>query len=216
MSSHNPTQQILVTERNHYAIITINRATQMNSLSWATLEETAGAMSRLRANELIRAIIVTGAGGIFSSGADLNEITEITPVTAFDFSRRGQAILNLFSSTRPGAAKTIAAIDGHCMGGGLDLALACDLRFATPRSTFAHPGAKRGIITGWGGTVRLPRLVGRAEALRLLVTGDRIDAREALRIGLINELCVDATERAREYSDSLARHPEIISLEKKS
>lgn len=168
----------------------------MNVLSQAMMNELAAVVTRLRSCKNIRVIIVTGAGGIFSAGADLNEIAQADPVAAFDFSRRGQAILNLLSRQSPADAITIAAIDGHCMGGGLDLALACDLRLATPRSTFAHPGAKRGIITGWGGTVRLPQLIGRTAALRLLLTGERIDASEALRLGLINELCDNALERA--------------------
>lgn len=166
------------------------------------MNELAAAVTRLRNCKNIRAITVTGAGGIFSAGADLNEIAQVDPVTAFEFSRRGQTILNLLSRQSPADAVTIAAIDGHCLGGGLDLALACDLRFATPRSTFAHPGAKRGIITGWGGTVRLPRLIGRTAALRLLLTGDRIAAPEAHRIGLINEICDNALERACLFAES--------------
>lgn len=196
MPDSNHPIRLLVPEHQHYAIITLNRAAQMNALSQATMNELAETVTELRNRKNIRVIIVTGAGGIFSAGADLNEIAQVDPVTAFEFSRRGQAILNLLSRQSPADAITIAAIDGHCMGGGLDLALACDLRFATPRSTFAHPGAKRGIITGWGGTVRLPRLIGRTAALRLLLTGDRIAAPEAHRLGLINEICEDALERA--------------------
>lgn len=203
MSDSDHSIRLLVTERQHYAIITLNCAAQMNLLSQATMNELAAAVRRLRNCQNIRAIIVTGAGGIFSAGADLNEIAQVDPVTALEFSRRGQAILNLLRRQSPADAVTIAAIDGHCMGGGLDLALACDLRFATPCSTFAHPGAKRGIITGWGGTVRLPRLIGRTTALRLLLTGDRIAAPEAHRIGLINEICEDALERACLFAESI-------------
>jgi enoyl-CoA hydratase len=200
VSNSDQAKQLLVAEASDYAIITLNRPAQMNSLSWDTMEALEAAIKRLRNCPRFRVIIITGAGGIFSVGADLNEVAQLTPVAAFDFSRRGQATLNLLSRRSAQDALTIAAIDGHCLGGGLDLALACDLRLAAPRSTFAHPGAKRGIITGWGGTARLPRLIGRTEALRLLLTGDRIDAQEALRIGLVNELCDAVIARACEMA----------------
>lgn len=202
VSNSEKANQLLVAENPDYAIITLNRPAQMNSLSWDTMESLEAAIKRLRNCSRFRAIIITGAGGMFSVGADLNEVAQLTPVTAFDFSRRGQATLGLLSRRSAQDALTIAAIDGHCLGGGLDLALACDLRLATPRSTFAHPGAKRGIITGWGGTARLPRLIGRTEALRLLLTGDRIDAQEALRLGLVNELCDEVIARACELADT--------------
>lgn len=194
---------IATTERNQYAIITINRAPQMNSLSQAVFAKLTATLTRLRTDRHLRAIVLTGANGIFSVGADLNEVALLDPVTAFEFSRRGQATLKLLSSASTHKVVTIAAIDGYCLGGGLDLALACELRFASPRSTFAHPGAKRGIITGWGGTIRLPRLVGRTTALQLFLTGDRIDAAEALRIGLVHELCDNVLERACMYAESL-------------
>jgi enoyl-CoA hydratase/carnithine racemase len=101
---------------------------------------------------------------------------------------------------------SIAAIDGHCLGGGLDLALGCDLRYATARASFQHPGAQRGIITGWGGTVRLPRTVGPDAARRLFVTGEKIDAAEALRIGLVNEVCDDALARACQVAEEIIAH----------
>lgn len=194
---------IATTERNQYAIITINRAPQMNLLSQAVFAELTATLTRLRTNRHLRAIVLTGANGIFSVGADLNEVAQLDPVTAFEFSRRGQATLKRLSSASTARVVTIAAIDGYCLGGGLDLALACELRFASPRSTFAHPGAKRGIITGWGGTIRLPRLVGRTTALQLFLTGDRIDAAEALRIGLVHELCDNVLARACMYAESL-------------
>lgn len=197
------TNPVSIVEDNHYAIITLNRTAQMNALSQAMMNDLAAAVTRLRSCRHLRVIIVTGAGGIFSAGADLHEIAQVDPVTAFDFSRRGQAILKLLSRQSPADAITIAAIDGPCLGGGLDLALACELRLATPRSTFAHPGAKRGIITGWGGTVQMPRLIGRTAALRMLLTGERIDAAEALRLGLINELCDNALERACRLADNV-------------
>ncbi len=192
---------ILLTQQKHHAIITLNRPSQLNCLTKAMMDELAEIISRLRENDDLRVLIVTGAGGVFSAGADLSEVATLDPATAFEFSRRGQAILASLSDAAPIA---IAAIDGHCLGGGLDIAMSCDLRYATPRATFQHPGAKRGIITGWGGTQRLPRLVGVDAARRLLVTGDRIDAQEAHRIGLINKICEDALDYSCQLAERIA------------
>ncbi|MGH9832015.1 MAG: enoyl-CoA hydratase/isomerase family protein [Blastocatellia bacterium] len=192
---------ILLTQHDHYAIITLNRSAQLHRLARAMMEELAEFIERLREADDLRVLIVTGAGGVFSAGADLGEVATLDPATAFDFSRRGQAILASFGEVAP---VTIAAIDGHCLGGGLDIAMSCDLRYATPRATFQHPGAKRGIITGWSGTQTLPRIVGIDAARRLLVTGDRIDAEEALRIGLINKICEDALNYSHQFAERIA------------
>jgi enoyl-CoA hydratase len=164
--------------------------------------ELAETLARLRERDDLCVLIVTGTGGVFSAGADLNEVAALNATTAYEFSRRGQALL---ASLGEAAPVTIAAIDGYCLGGGLDIALACDLRYATPRSTFQHPGAKRGIITGWGGTQRLPSLIGADETRRLLITGDRIDAREAFRIGMINRVCDDALEAAQQLAETIVQ-----------
>lgn len=201
MSAENFPQHIQLTERNHYAILTINRPEQMNSLTQAMMEEIKQQLRRLRLLSHIRTIIITGAGNVFCAGASLDEVGRLTPVTAFEYSQHGQSVMRLLSAEAKSSAVTIAAIDGYCLGGGLDLALACDKRLATAHSSFAHPGAKRGIITGWGGTARLPRLIGRTEALRLLLTGARIDASEALRLGLIDEICDHALARACELAE---------------
>ena len=174
---------ILLARRADCAILTLNRPARMNCLTKAVLLELADIGTQLQAQSNLHALIVTGAGGVFSAGADLGEVSALDPTTAYEFARRGQAVL---ASLNAAAPVVIAAIDGFCLGGGLDLALWCDLRYAAPSATFQHPGARRGIITGWGGTQRLPRLIGLSEARRLLLTGERIDAAEALRIGLIN------------------------------
>lgn len=192
---------ILLTQHDHHAVITLNRPAQLNRLTLAMMEELAEIIRRLREADDLHVLIVTGAGGVFSAGADLGEVAALDPTTAFDFSRRGQAILVSFSGVAP---VTIAAIDGHCLGGGLDIAMSCDLRYATPRATFQHPGAKRGIITGWGGTQTLPRIVGVDAARRLLVTGDRIDTEEALRIGLINKIREDALDYAGQLAERIS------------
>lgn len=192
------TRPILLEKRGSVAVLTLNRPAQFNCLTKAVMAELAGIISRLREPEDLCVLIVTGAEGVFSAGADLNEVAALDPTTAYDFSRRGQALL---ASLGDAAPLTIAAIDGYCLGGGLDIALSCDLRYATPRSSFQHPGAKRGIITGWGGTQRLPRLIGVDEARRLLITGDRIDAQEAFRIGLVNQICDDALSFATQFAE---------------
>jgi len=130
-------------------------------------------------------LIFTGTDSIFASGADLREIASIGPSEAHEFSRRGQGLMNRIASLRQ---ETIAAINGYCFGGALDLALACGRRIASPDATFAHPGASLGIITGWGGTQRLPRLIGTANALELFFTAAPIGARRALEIGLVDSI----------------------------
>ena len=193
---------ILFEERGKIAILTLNRPAQLNCLTSAMMDELAELIARLEQREDLCVLIVTGAGGIFSAGADLNEVAALDPVTAYDFSRRGQALLTALGSAAP---VTIAAIDGYCLGGGLDIAMSCDLRYATPRSIFQHPGARRGIITGWGGTQRLPRLIGADEARRLLITGDRIDTAEAFRIGLVSQICDDALGYVTQFAQSIVQ-----------
>jgi enoyl-CoA hydratase len=192
---------ILLTQHDRYAVITLNRPAQLNRLTRAMMEELAEIIGRLREADDLRVLIVAGAGGVFSAGADLGEVATLDPSMAFKFSRRGQKILASFGEVAP---VSIAAINGHCLGGGLDIAMSCDLRYATPRATFQHPGAKRGIITGWGGTQTLPRIVGVDAARRLLVTGDRIDAEEALRIGLINKIREDALDYACQLAERIS------------
>lgn len=191
---------IFLEEREKIAILTLNRPAQLNCLTSKLMAELATLVAELEQRETLCALIVTGAGGVFSAGADLNEVAALNPTTAYDFSRRGQKLLAALGAAAP---VTIAAIDGYCLGGGLDIAMSCDLRYATPRSSFQHPGARRGIITGWGGTQRLPRLVGVDEARRLLITGDRIDAAEAFRIGLINRICDDALGHVTQFTESI-------------
>lgn len=165
------------------------------------MSELAQALEAVRKDETCSALIVTGAGGVFSAGADLSEVAALDPTIAYDFSRRGQELLTLLGAAAP---LSIAAIDGYCLGGGLDIALSCDLRYATPRSSFQHPGARRGIITGWGGTQRLPRLIGVDATRRLLITGERITAPEAQHLGLINGITEDALGHACHFAEQMA------------
>lgn len=140
-----------------------------------------------------RALIVTGNAKFFSAGADLEEIAALTGPAAREFSRMGQRLMNAVAEF---PAPVYAAIHGYCMGGGLDLALACHHRIACPRAVFGHRGAALGLITGWGGTQRLPRLVGKAKALEMFVAAEKLHADEALRIGLVDAVAEDPVAEA--------------------
>ena len=133
-------------------------------------------------------VIFTGTGDVFASGANLKEIARVKPEDASGFSLRGQRLMTKIASLQP---ETIAAINGYCFGGALDLALACDRRIASPNATFAHPGTSLGIVTGWGGTQRLPRLVGTANALEMFFTAAPVNAARALEICLVDAIDAD-------------------------
>lgn len=130
----------------------------------------------------VKAVIFTGTGNVFAAGADLRELINLDPTSALEFAKTGQRVFQRIADARQ---TTIAAINGYCMGGGLDLALACDIRIASPQAVFSHPGARRGIITGWGGTQRLPRIIVRTRALELFATARRLSSEEALFMGLV-------------------------------
>ena len=215
MSDEIDAPPVLCAISDRYAIVRLNRPAEFNRLTATMLGELEKAFRSLGDIESLTAVIVTGTGGLFSAGADLKEVATLIPPTALEFSHRGQSLMAMLDDPRK---ISIAAIDGHCLGGGLDLALGCDLRYATARASFQHPGAHRGIITGWGGTVRLPRTVGPDAARRIFVTGEKIDAAEALRIGLVNEICDDALARAREVAEQIVAEwtPEKIAALKAS
>ena len=138
-------------------------------------------------------LIIAGNRKFFSVGADLNEIAALTGPESYEFSATGQALTNTIASY---PAQVIAAIDGHCMGGGLDLALACHRRIAAPHAVFGHRGAALGLMTGWGGTQRLPRLIGKSRALEIFITAEKISAVRALEIGLVDAIVADPVAAA--------------------
>lgn len=133
-------------------------------------------------------LVITGSAHFFSAGADLNEISQLYGAEALRFAQMGQRLMNAVASF---PAPTIAAVHGYCMGGGLDLALACSRRIAGPHAIFGHRGAALGLITGWGGTQRLPRVVGKARALKMFVAAEKLHAREALTYGLVEAIAED-------------------------
>ena len=176
------------------ALLTIDRAHRFNTLSEETLDALSEAVGSLSDDESVVAVVLRGAGGeSFAAGADIREVAKLDPRGALAFSARGQFALDAVERS---PKVFVAAIDGYCMGGGLDLALSCDVRHASPRSVFAHPGAKLGIVTGFGGTARLARVVGRARALEMFATARRVTAEEAHAIGLVDTLAVDPVESA--------------------
>jgi enoyl-CoA hydratase len=153
-----------------------------NRLSRACVASLTAALEELARSP--QPLIITGNQKFFSAGADLNEIIALGP-DAFEFARMGQRLMQLVDNF---PAPVCAAVYGYCMGGGLDLALACDFRIAHPHAVFGHRGAALGLITGWGGTQRLPRLVGRAKALEMFVAAEKVSAIHALDIGLVDEV----------------------------
>ena len=137
--------------------------------------------------------LVISGDPIFSAGADLNEISQLNGPDALAFARTGQELMNVVAAY---PASVYAAIQGFCMGGGLDLALACDHRIASPHAVFGHRGAALGLITGWGGTQRLPRLVGKGRALEMFAAAEKATAAQALRIGLVDAIADDPVAEA--------------------
>jgi enoyl-CoA hydratase/carnithine racemase len=141
----------------------------------------------------IKDLIITGNDKFFSAGADLNEISALTAAQAFEFSRRGQALMLAIDQF---PALVIATIRGYCMGGGMDLALACDYRIAAPNAVFGHRGASLGVMTGWGGTQRLPRLIGKPRAMQMFLLAEMMNSDEALKIGLVDAITDDPVTHA--------------------
>lgn len=168
------------------ALITVNRPQVMNALNGQTLDELSRTLQMIGDDPKTAVVIITGSGDkAFISGADLQEIAGLSQPEARELSRRGQS---LFDAIEQFSRPVIAAINGFCLGGGCELALACHLRVASTNARLGQPEVKLGLIPGYGGTQRLPRLVGRGAALELLLTGDMISAEEALRIGLVNQI----------------------------
>ena len=190
------------------ALLTIERPAKHNAISLATLAELQAAVVRAELDERVRVITITGAGGrAFAAGSDLSEVIDRDLRKALEPIVQGLAD-QLERLPKP----TIAAIDGICMGGGLEVALGCDLRIASPQSRFATPEGKLGIIPGGGATARLPRLVGRGWAMEMLLMGDAIDAQRALQIGLITRIIEsdELLDEARRMADQLANFAPFV------
>jgi enoyl-CoA hydratase/carnithine racemase len=181
------------------AVIQLVSADDTNKLGMARIRALHRAVQELSAEAesgKVKRLIITGNDKFFSAGADLNEISQLTAAQAFEFSRGGQALMKAIDQF---PVPVTAAIRGYCMGGGMDLALACDYRVAAPNAVFGHRGASLGVMTGWGGTQRLPRLIGKARATQMFLLAEMVKADEALRIGLVDAIADDPTDHALQH-----------------
>jgi len=199
-----PFEHLRVERDGAVATITIDRQKVLNALSTGVMEELRRALLEAKHDEASRAVIITGAGDkAFVAGADINELARLTPADARDYAVRGQHVLGLIADL---GKPVIAAVNGYALGGGCELAMACTFRFAAETAVFGQPEIDLGLIPGYGGTQRLSRLVGRARALDLILTGRKIKAPEALAIGLVDRVVPGATllEEARKFAQLLA------------
>lgn len=182
-------QHLTIAVSDRIATLSVNRPDKLNALSDATVAELGAAFDELRLRDDVGGVIVTGAGRAFVAGADIAELAAQTPVIAKARARGGQAVFRrIETSPKP----VIAAVNGFALGGGCELAMACHIRIAAESAKFGQPEVKLGLAPGYGGTQRLPRLIGKGRALELLLTGEMIDAAEAFRIGLVNRVVPQA------------------------
>lgn len=181
---------LLVDLADGVAVVTINRPTALNALSQEVLEELAAAFNALGQNAEVSCVILTGSGSkAFVAGADIAAMQAMDAVTAEHFARLGHEVMDLIENfPKP----VIAAVNGFALGGGCELAMACDIRIAAENARFGQPEVNLGVIPGFGGTLRLARLVGKGRAKELIFTGDMVDANEAYRIGLANKVVAAA------------------------
>jgi enoyl-CoA hydratase len=198
-------ETLIVEIEEAIAVATINRPQVLNALNRATMGELDAAMTALMADSRVGAIVLTGAGDrAFVAGADIREFNDLTSArAAATYARQGQAVLNRIEN---GPTPVIAAINGFALGGGCELAMACDIRLAADTARLGQPEINLGILPGYGGTQRLPRLVGRGMAKMLCLSGDPISASEALRIGLVDRVvpAADLMAEARALARKLA------------
>lgn len=180
-----PYTTLLTNVRDGILTITVNRPDKLNALNDRVIAELGQAGLEAAASDQIRGVILTGAGKAFVAGADISELAGQSPLGAKERSLAGQTVFRRFEALRK---PVIAAVNGFCLGGGCELAMACHLRFASETAKFGQPEVKLGIGPGYGATVRLPRLIGRGRAIELLLTGAMIDAQEAWRLGLVNRV----------------------------
>jgi len=214
-------QYLLIDREDGIAVITINRPDKYNALNEEVVAEISSAMDELATDAEVRVVIITGAGDkAFVSGADIGVLQEFTTSRAgFAHSQRGQAVMDKVENL---PKPVIAAINGYALGGGLELAMACDVRLASETAKMGQPETGVGVSMGYGGSQRLPRLVGKGMAKLLVLTGSMIDAQEALRIGLVQKVVPQgellseakavATKMAANATLSLAAAKEAVNM----
>jgi enoyl-CoA hydratase len=180
-----PYETLSVTTSDRIATITVNRPDKLNALNDRVIAELGDAIDAARESAEVAGIILTGAGRAFVAGADISELKSRGAISAKMLAQRGQDVFRRYeTSPKP----VVAAVNGFALGGGCELAMACHIRIASDAAKFGQPEVKLGLIPGYGGTQRLPRLIGKGRALQLLLTGEIIDANEAYRIGLVNRV----------------------------
>jgi len=175
----------LTPEEENIAVITLNRPDALNALSSGLLTELDNVLEEIRKDDKIRSVVITGAGRAFSAGADLSEAG-----SGGEAEMRGRMELGqkVFDKIETFDKPVIAAINGYALGGGLEMAAACDMRIASEKARFGNPEVNIGLIPSWGGCVRIPKLIGKAKAAQIVLTGERIEATEAEKIGLVNKV----------------------------
>jgi len=178
-------KNIIVETKNAIATITMNRPQVLNALDKETLQELVQAVQHLEQDSTIKVVIITGKDKAFIAGADIKQMRTMTPLEAKDFAELGHQLLQHIEQSR---LPYIAAVNGYALGGGCEVMMACDIILASTNAKIGQPEINLGIHPGFGGTQRLPRLVGKTKAKELLFTGDTIDAQEAVRIGLVNKI----------------------------
>ena len=196
-----PYETVKVEREQSIVWITLNRPHRLNAFNDVLMDELSEVLDTVDKDASVRCVIITGEGDrAFSAGADITAFPKVTPVLAAEFSRRGQKV---FSKVEELSKPVIAAINGYALGGGLELALACDFRIASEHAELGNPEVNLGMIPGWGGTQRLVRIVGLRNAKRIVMLGDRIKADEALKMGLVDK--VVPFEKLREEAKALAQ-----------
>lgn len=204
-----PFDNLLIERDGAIAIVTINRPAVLNALNAQTLDELRRAILDLKQDDTVRVVVLTGAGPkSFVAGADINELARQTPTSGREHARAGQQVFDLIETM---GKPVIAAINGYALGGGCELAMSCTLRLAADTAKLGQPEINLGLLPGYAGTQRLPRLVGKGKALEMMLTGAPIAADEALRIGLVNRV-VPAAEllaEARALATQLAKNAPI-------
>jgi len=183
-------ENILLEKKNAISYVTVNRPKVLNALNMATMEELRTAFTDIKNDPAMRVAILTGSGEkAFIAGADISELAKHHAVSGKEYTHRGQSVLDLIENL---GKPVIACINGFALGGGCEIAMACTMRLASQNAKLGQPEVKLGIIPGYGGTQRLPRLVGKGMAMHLVLTGEMISAEEAHRIGLVNEVTAPA------------------------
>jgi enoyl-CoA hydratase/carnithine racemase len=188
-------ENVLYEKKGPIAYVTINRPKVLNALNAKTISELRSAFEDARDDSEVRGVVFTGAGDkSFAAGADISEMANDTPLTAEEKARSGQALTDLIENL---GKPVIAAVNGFALGGGCELSMASTIRIAAEAARFGQPEVKIGVMPGYGGTQRLPRLIGKGRALQLILSGEIIGAQEAYRIGLVNEVVPAASLLAR-------------------